>query len=195
MSWYANASDIFYYIEFNAQTANIDIMLNTDGNSTTGHNSWMWTNAAADYLIEGEAESFGDAALFAFGSTNQGDWSWAPTGVANFQTVSNTVTLSNGHKAFEGKISQVAMPTNIIELYVGVSSSDANWADNGILPQGDGGATAAMLEVPIHKIATALDETKIEFNNQAYDILGRPVNADYRGVVIINGKKVMQLYW
>ena len=193
MSWYANESDIFYYIEYDAQSAYIGIMMNTDGNSTTGHASWMWTNAAAEYIIQDAPDSFNDASLFAFGSSDQSDWSWNDTGVENFLTASNVVTLSNGHKAFEGKISQAALPTSITELHVGVFSSNAGWAENGILPRGNGDAAAAMLEVPIHKATTALDETKTVFNNQAYDILGRPVNADYRGVVIINGKKILRL--
>ena len=35
--WYANESDIFYYLEFDAQTANIDMILNTDGPRYQGH--------------------------------------------------------------------------------------------------------------------------------------------------------------
>ena len=42
-------------------------------------------------------------------------------------------------------------------------------------------------------IPTGLDEIGDELNGQAYDILGRPVNADYRGVIIINGQKMLRL--
>ena len=196
MRWYANASDIFYYLEYDASTSHIDILLSTDGNSNTGHNSWMWTNSAAEYLIEGEPDSFGDAWLAAFdNSQSQDSWDegWSDTNIADYQTVSSPTTLSNGHKAIEGMISQAQL-SSISELRVGVFTMDANWNETGLLPQGAGGAAVEMLLVPIQKTTTGFERTNEEFNNQAYDILGRPVNADYRGVVIINGKKVLLLH-
>ena len=39
---------------------------------------------------------------------------------------------------------------------------------------------------------TAINQTNAIFDNRRYDIFGRPVDENYRGVVILNGKKYLQ---
>ncbi|MBQ3673514.1 MAG: DUF4832 domain-containing protein [Paludibacteraceae bacterium] len=158
MRWYANETDIFYYLEFDAQANYIDILLSIDGNSSTGFDSWLWQNSGAEYLIEGEPANYTDAWFARFDNSQAKDnWDdgWVDTNIENYQTVSNVVTLSNGHKAIEGKINQAKLDA-ITELRVGVFTMDADWGENGLLPQGDGGAAVQMLEVPIHRTPTGI---------------------------------------
>ncbi len=163
MRWYANETDIFYYLEYDAQTAHIDILLSTDGNTATGHDSWFWSPSGAEYLIEGEPDAYADAWLAVFDDnlTDKGDWDngWIDSNIEDYQICSASVALANGHKALEGKISQAKLAA-ITELRVGVFLMDAGWNEAGSLPQGTGGSLVPMLEVPIYKTPTAIDVLK-----------------------------------
>lgn len=159
MRWYANETDIFFYLEFDAATGPIDMFLSTDDNSATGHAAWMFTNAGAEFLIEGEPAEYNDASFFVFDNNQpQDDWDngWVETSVSNLLTASDVVTLANGHKAFEGKISQSNLGT-ITTLRVGVMTMDATWTETGWLPQGAGGSAVEMLLVPIYRTPTGID--------------------------------------
>ena len=163
MRWYADETDIFYYLEYDAQTAHIDILLSTDANNGTGHNSWMWSNSAAEYLIEGEPDSYNDAWLAAFDNTQpQDEWDagWADSNIEDYQTVCNPVTLANGHRAIEAKINQSKLSA-ITELRVGVFTMDASWGETGLLPQ-DG----QMLEVPIYRVPTGIGAVESQVKSQ-----------------------------
>ena len=155
MRWYANSTDIYFYLEFDATTGPIDILLNTDNNSATGHDAWMWSNAGADWLIEGESDDFASAGLSSFDNTKaKDDWDngWVLTSITDFMTVSNVVTLSNGHKAIEGKISMSKLGT-VSGIKVGVFTNDVNWNDTGHLP-----TSASLLDVPINTTPTGIDQ-------------------------------------
>ena len=154
MRWYADESDVFFYLEYAASTNTIDIMLSTDENSSTGNDYWQWTNAGAEFLIEGEPTDFTNATFYVFDNTYpQTEWNgWIETSVSNLLMASEVKTLSNGHNAIEGRISQANLGT-ISTLRVGTYICE-NWNPTGRLPQGDGGAAVPMLEVPIQK-ATA----------------------------------------
>ena len=159
MRWFANETDVFFYLEYDPATGPIDMFLSTDENSATGHAAWMFTNAGAEFLIEGEPADFNDASFFVFDNNQpQDEWDngWVETSVSNLLTASNVVTLANGHNAFEGKISQANLGT-ITTLRVGVMTMDATWTETGWLPQGAGGASVQMLEVPIYRTPTSVD--------------------------------------
>ena len=155
MRWYANSTDIYFYLEFDATTGPIDILLDTDNNSSTGHEAWMWTNAGADWLIEGESDDFANAGLSSFDNSKpKDDWDngWVLTSITDFMTVSSVVTLSNGHKAIEGKISMSKLGT-VSGLKVGAFTSDVNWNDTGHLPSSE-----SLLAVPINTTPTGIDQ-------------------------------------
>ena len=159
MRWFANETDVFFYLEYDPATGPIDMFLSTDENSATGHAAWMFTNAGAEFLIEGEPADFNDASFFVFDNNQpQDEWDngWVETSVSNLLTASNVVTLANGHNAFEGKILQANLGT-ITTLRVGVMTMDATWTETGWLPQGAGGASVQMLEVPIYRTPTSVD--------------------------------------
>ena len=184
MRWYADETDIYYYLEYDAQAAHVDILLSTDANSATGHAAWMWSNAGADYLIEGEPAAYADAWLASFDNSQpQDDWDngWVDSNIEDYQTVSNSVALSNGHKALEGKISQSKLGA-ISELRVGVFTMDADWSETGWLPQGTGGATVEMLLVPIYKTPTNVP------NVQGGDVQCTKVLRDGQLFIIRDGK-------
>ena len=155
---YASPTDLYFYLEFDAD-ANIvtpvDIMLNLDNNALTGHNSWLWSASGIDCLVEAEnIAQMADAGIYSFSKTAKpGDWSWTDTEVEDGVDACTPVTLSNGHKALEGKIvlnKLPVIPTDVIQI--GVVTYNASWnADTGLLPGGD------LLEVPIYKEATGID--------------------------------------
>ena len=155
MRWYANETDIYFYLEFDEAVGPIDILLSTDNDASTGHNGWMFSNSAAEYLIEGEVENYNWASLFTFDNA-QSQESWAgfvETDTQDFLIASDTIPLANGHKALEGKIVQAKL-NPIVVLKVGVFVSDTGWAEIGWLPAG----TSPLLEVPIyHPVATGVD--------------------------------------
>ena len=47
-------------------------------------------------------------------------------------------------------------------------------------------------ELPIEEALPATTNDAL-FSNQAYDLLGRPVDDSYQGIVIRNGKKTLQI--
>ena len=198
MRWYADEAYIYFYLEFSTDVEPIDIFLSTDDNASTGHNGWMFQNSAAEYLIEEEdiANHFTDvtSTFFTFDGTKaQSTWDgWIEANISGTTNACAPVTLANGHRAIEGRIVQALFPDPVVALKVGVFTSDANWVENGYLPQGDGGDAAPLLEVPIHRLPTAIENTTDSQNTQAYDVLGRPVDSNYHGIVIQNGKKRIQ---
>ena len=182
MRWYANETDIYFYLEFSTAVTPVDMLFSTDDDATTGHDSWIWSNSGADYLIEegNIANHFASAGLDAFNNTlAQDSWeenSWIRT--ANSCVIaSNIMTLSNGHKAVEGKIAISNIPSSIVALRVGVFTCDANWADNGFLPE-----SGSMLEIPIYRVATSLIDV------QKNDVQCTKVIRDGKMLIIQNDK-------
>ena len=181
MRWYANETNIYFYLEFDPAAIYMNIFLSTDDDATTGHDSWMFSNSGADYLIEGETSDFAWAGLSSFNNTKpQDSWdedSWTESGSDDFLTASATVDLANGHKAFEGMISQNQL-NPIVKLRVGVFASDADWAEIGWLPAG----TSPLLEVPIYKVPTSCEN--IQMNNAQ----GTKILRDGQLLIIREGK-------
>ncbi len=169
----SDADFIYFYIEYNGQEFEVeeggevtnntigvlDIFMNTDDNAETGHDSWIWTNSGADYLLEGgtDVDAETGAELWwpdAFSSTGTG-WDWAEVdGFADGMKLSEIKSF-NGHKALEGSIMRVALG-NPKSLKVGVLTQGAGWSGEfGALPEtyiADDGTSVVpeMLEVKLN---------------------------------------------
>jgi len=158
-------------------------LLNTDGDESTGHNSWMWTNSAADYLIEAvPGENFADAAFYVFdNSVAQDSWGgWAYVENEGLATACAPVTLTNGNKAIEGKIDVAKLPTEMVSLSVAVFSSNSGWAESGVLPQIWGPA----LEVAIYKEPTGVEAVE----SQKSKVESTKIIRDGQVLIIRDGK-------
>lgn len=140
---------IYFFVEFDAEQdglteegeANynvgpIDFYLNVDGDDSTGSNSYLWENSAADILIEGFwSNNYSDAGVFTFpDDADQTAWAWEDAGVEGATSTCDRVILPNGHAAIEGQIIRALIPVAIKALKVGVFSSNSGWAESGCLP-------------------------------------------------------------
>ena len=174
MKWCANADYIFFYVEFDGATYDylddngapatgfvvdpIDFYLNIDGDETTGSNSYLWENSAADVLIEGFwSDNYESAGVYVFpADADQTAWAWVDAEVAGSTSTCDIQSLGNGHKAIEGKIMIAMLPYDVKSIKVGAFSSNTEWSESGCLPQttinDDGTSTPSpLLEVPFGK--------------------------------------------
>ena len=186
MRCYASPTDLYFYLEFDAdatQVTPIDVMLNLDDDSSTGHDSWLWGSSGVDCLVEAEdIANMSDAGIFSFSTTAApGDWSWTDTGAEDGILACSPVTLANSHKAIEGKIVLSKLPVIPTELIkIGAVVYDAPWEhDTGLLPNG------SMLEVPIYKQPTGIETVE----TQPSSLESKKVLIDGR-IVIIRGDKM-----
>jgi hypothetical protein len=183
---YADEKNIFFYLEYSAEAGEVehlDIMLNTDGDETTGHNSWMWTNSASDYLIEAApGENFADATFYIFNNeVAQEEWGgWEYAENEGLATACSPVTLTNGNKAIEGKIDVAKLPTEMVALSVAVFTSNSGWAESGVLPQIWGPA----LEVAIYREPTGVEAVE----SQKSKVESTKIIRDGQVLVIRDGK-------
>lgn len=173
MKWCTDADYIYFYLEFSAETYPtkdadgnditgymvdpIDIYMNVDADETTGSNSYLWENSAADILIEGFwNDKLETAGIYLFPSTaDQTAWAWEDGGVVGSTSCCEPVILANGHKALEGKIIRAMLPLTIKGLKVGVFTSNTDWSESGSLPEtilNDDGTTTTLplLEVKLN---------------------------------------------
>ena len=201
---------IYFYLEFDADvnekgesdgeyhTVNaVEIFMNVDNDSTTGFNALShWSNAAADYLVEGIFGDMNNAGLYRYTSENQDGWEWEDMGnVQGIVTACNPITVSNAQytqtalKAMEGKISRAAIPSTIKTLQVGVWTLHSEWETSGLLPEETASATGGqqipspMLDVPL------FDDVFIE--EPAVTVLGVEIPTDSTGVIDLNGDGTM----
>ncbi|MCR5049855.1 MAG: hypothetical protein K6A36_02090 [Paludibacteraceae bacterium] len=166
-----DTSYIFFYLEFNGDTEvlnidgedvtrevvwAVDFFMNVDGDAQTGGKDWLFDSAGADVLLEGSwTDNFAQAGVHVFPpDSNQNAWAWQDANVVGAAMCCDPVTLANGHKAVEGKISLAKLPVRIKSLNIGVLTSNAGWVLNGLLPQVtvkiDGSdAVSPMLDVPV----------------------------------------------
>lgn len=174
MKWCTDADYIYFYLEFDGSTYDyldeagapavgfmvdpIDIYLNIDADETTGSNSYLWENSAADVLIEGFwSDNMESAGVYIFPSDAAQDaWAWVDAEVAGSTTSCEIQTLANGHKAIEGKITMAMLPVTVKGVKVGVFTSTTEWKESGCLPQttitDDGTAVPSpLLEVKLNK--------------------------------------------
>lgn len=158
MKWCVDNSFIYFYLEYDQEAGTfqvkneetgeyedvdgfwvdpIDIYLNADGDETTGSNNYLWTNSAADYLIEGFwSDKFESAGIYSFPSdADQTAWAWVDAGIVGSTTTCEPVELANKHTALEGKIMIAMLPSALEGLKVGVFCSNTAWGESGSLPE------------------------------------------------------------
>ena len=174
MKFCADANYLYFFLEFEAGTYKyipegeteevdgfrvdpIDIYMNVDGDSTTGSNSYLWENSAADILIEGFwSDKFESAGVYVFpADADQAAWAWVNANIPGSTESCEAQILANGHRAIEGKITLAALPIKATAMKVGVFTSNTEWKESGCLPQttiNDDGTTTAspLLEVPFN---------------------------------------------
>ena len=161
MKWYVDSQDAYFYFEYSAETYEgmdwdtgepttyhrveyFDILLNTDGDKTTGSNHYLFQNAGADYLLEGNYE-YGMALFYFPPNANQDSWSWTDMSVDNACILSAPVLLANGHYAMEGQIVLGQIPDIVTSLEVGIVSLGGDWGETGCLPEVTPGESASVL--------------------------------------------------
>ncbi|MBP5659580.1 MAG: hypothetical protein J6W89_06165 [Paludibacteraceae bacterium] len=172
---YADEEALYFYLEFKPEAAYLTFFLNTDENSATGYNAWMW-NTTAEYMLSGSVvDNLSDMGLYAFGGANQEDWTWNGVEVEDLITASAIVALENGHKAVEARIAMDKLPA--VPLHLGVYSSNSSWSENGFMPKSGN----SMLEVEIYQEQTAV-ETVMQ------PAAGRKVLRDGQILILRGGK-------
>ena len=178
MRWYGDEQKYYFYLEYSAAAAHIDIFLSIDDDPTTGYDAWFWNNSGADYLFEKGTVTNGltDATFSVFDNDSAQD-AWGglkETSLSGCIYSCVPVVLANGHIAVEGEIDITKLPNTIIKPRVGVFSSDEpDWNDNGNLPE-----SGSMLEIPIHRVTTSVSNvqsdkvqcTKVLRNGQLFII-------------------------
>lgn len=178
MRWYGDEQKYYFYLEYSAAAAHIDIFLSIDDDPATGYDAWFWSNSGADYLFEKGTITNGltDATFSVFDNDSaQDNWEGLKaTSLTGCIYSCAPVVLANGHIAVEGEIDIAKLPNTIIKPRVGVFSSDEpDWNDNGHLPE-----SGSMLEIPIHRVATGVSNvqtnkaqcTKVLRNGQLFII-------------------------
>lgn len=166
MKWAMDVNNIFFYIEYSADAddiSKINILLNSDNNTTTGYNTGLWLNAAADFMYEKAPDKYSSAVPYNFSSDDQTAWAWTSTGISGTIVACNPVDLSSGHRAIEGKIIKENLPAEVAStIRVGVYSTNATWKNTGCLPQYTAAGASPMLEVNLYNgVATDLFQTGI----------------------------------
>ncbi|MCI1779648.1 MAG: PKD domain-containing protein [Bacteroidales bacterium] len=146
---YADDNNIYFYLKMASGYTDgvLDMMLDTDFDSTTGNHSWMWdAGCGVDYLIEGEIFSDKDAAMYKYtGQDGSGDWSWEEVVAAgsNLINAADPVT-SDGTTKFEFSIpKELIINLSSTGIGVGLNLMNSSWSSVGILPSPEGGYTTA----------------------------------------------------
>lgn len=148
-----DANYIYFYAEFSAEEDDfvvegetvhgyhvdwLDFYLNLDDDASTGSNSWLFVNSAAEWLIEGQWANYSEAKLIPFDpEKSQDEWGWLDDQpVLGVITGSDASILENGHRAFEGKISKGMIPGDgVVSVHAGLFTSNTGWGESGCLPQ------------------------------------------------------------
>jgi len=169
----SDANYIYFYFEFSSGTyeaidhsigddvMEFEIMLDVDGDVSTGLNAWQWNPSGVDYMISTTVvNQFEDAALY----THTTGWNWYPTGAYEFFLTSAVQTLGNGHYALEGSIKRSWLPI-MQSLKVGVMTANTHWSASGVLPQisfnleGGSDILQPMLNVPLYQDPSSIMNT------------------------------------
>lgn len=149
----ACADDNYLYIYLvydQSKVAPLDIFINTDDDTATGGNSWLWDPCGADFLIEGFAtEKMEDATVFNWPAGKPQDgWEWVEvlgsgSGIAR---MSEPKTISGNIVETEISIIKEMLPTSLAsEIGIGIFSSNEDWAETGSLPNASSGSPALPL--------------------------------------------------
>ncbi len=157
----ADADYLYCYLQYSGvedEVGVLDIMINTDNDTITGHKSWLWLESGADILIEGATGVDAEAGVEGwwpdfFTFINGGDpagWTWDPLDAEGKYEISNVITLPDGDKALEARISRAGIP-NFKACKVGVLFQAPNW----------GGEVGALPEIHVTEGASPMLEVKL----------------------------------
>lgn len=147
----ADDNYIYIYLMYDqSKVAPLDIFINTDDDTTTGGNSWLWDPCGADFLIEGfVTEKMEDASVFNWPSDKPQDgWEWVEvlgsgSGIAR---MSEPKTISGNIVETEISIIKEMLPTSLApEIAIGIFSSDEDWTETGSLPNASSESPSAPL--------------------------------------------------
>lgn len=164
----ADSKKVYFYFEFelaDGQTgAPIDILINADGDVSTGFTSWIWADEGCgwDYLLESEAGFLGEGNTIndlsdmnvykCVAGDGQDGWDdgseMEQLNVEDFTACKGSVV--SGVAYFEASVLRSVINANKAgKMAFGVTMSDQDWNTLGILPQGEEGLGAYMLEVTL----------------------------------------------
>ncbi|WP_026473132.1 PKD domain-containing protein [Alkaliflexus imshenetskii] len=138
------SDELFIYMYFKMDTLHanaMDIYLNTDLNTETGYNGWMWRNHASDYLMQGFKNANYDMRLAQYDESKGGAWGWLSPNVVEegngLFTMSAMKTVSGNIVEFEAKIIREFIPGlgSQVRISVGHSGVEGGpWSTSGGLP-------------------------------------------------------------
>ena len=155
----SDADYVYMYAEWNAEegvVGPLDLMIDADDDLGTGMNNHLWESpSGTEVLIEGfPDDGYADASFFVFTGATQEDWTWEDAGIVGAIEASE-VKVANGIKAFECAIMRAMMPATPKSFNVGVFTSNADWAESGVLPgqfidEGGNTVKSSVLEVELN---------------------------------------------
>lgn len=166
----ADSKKVYFYFEYTLEegqtVAPIDILINSDGDTTTGFTSWIWSKEGCgwDFMLESEAGFLGEnntitaLADMAVYKCMEGDGqdAWDTGSKFEQQNVEDFVeckgTVKGGVAYFEVSVLRSVINANKKgKMAFGVTMTDAttgDWVTTGILPQVvDGIGNGDLLEV------------------------------------------------
>lgn len=108
---------LYILIEGSGLGPHYDLLLNTDNNSSTGHQSTTWSPSGMDYLVE-------DGGLYASAGTG---WNWTALDPNAVSTAGNASTL-------EIRIAKSALVGMSNTLEIAFRDADSNWTTRSRLP-------------------------------------------------------------
>lgn len=166
----ADSKKVYFYFEYTLEddqtVAPIDILINSDGDASTGFTSWIWSKEGCgwDFMLESEAGFLGENKTIADLSDmavykcieGDGQDAWDDGSKFEQQNVDDFIAckgaVKDGVAYFEVSVLRSVLNANKAgKITFGVTMTDAttgDWVTKGILPQSaDGIGTADMLEV------------------------------------------------
>ena len=127
-----NSNYLYCYFEMNATVAQanvFDFYFDADNNAGTGYNSWMFTNAGNDVVLEGSLFAGGWLNVFYFaGGSNQGAWTWNTMDISNYYQIGTIVQDGSVLKFEMGLVRSKLQGFLNTGIKIGVSSTKSDWS-------------------------------------------------------------------
>lgn len=127
-----NSNWVYCYFEMNATVAQanvFDFYFDVDNNAGTGYNSWMFTNAGNDVVLEGSLFPGGWLNVFYFaGGSNQGAWTWNTMDINNYYQLGTIVQDGSVLKFEMGLVRSKLQGFLNTGMKIGVSSTKSDWS-------------------------------------------------------------------
>ncbi|MEP7257477.1 MAG: PKD domain-containing protein [Flavitalea sp.] len=135
---FATAGSLNFYIEGteNMEFAVMDMFIDADNNSATGHQFWMYPAASgSEYLLEGSpVDKWGSIYLHS-GGDNDG-WSWDTDADFEGNVVFSDLKNADGKKIIEFSIKREALGTQQKFVNFAIHELDAGYSIVGSIPAG-----------------------------------------------------------